>query len=269
MITSLSIFISLICLTTAWSCGFYTLRYSENTWNRALLGLSLLGLAAEAVLLVQYIAPTQTNNFGFFNSLAFTTWLIAIPCMLIAQRQHNLLIPLFSLPLTLITLLMMLLWGNSNDITAQANWSAGITYHVIFSIGAYTLLALGAMQALLLLLSQRWLHQRQLAVWRFKLPPLETQDHWLFAFIGAGWMLLSIALISGFLFVDDLFAQHLVHKTLFSCLAWGVFATLLFGRRKFGWRGKTAIYFTFSGFLILLLGYFGSQFVLEVILHRK
>lgn len=75
-------------------------------------------------------------------------------------------------------------------------------------------------------------------------------------------------MLSGFLFIDDLFAQHLAHKTLFSILAWIMFAGLLIGRSRYGWRGKIAVRWTLYGFASLLLAYFGSRIVLELILDK-
>jgi len=87
----------------------------------------------------------------------------------------------------------------------------------------------------------------------------------LFDFILAGFIGLTLALLSGFIFLEDLFSQHLVHKTALSIIAWLVFATLLIGRFTIGWRGRTAIRWTLSGFISLMLAYFGSKFVLEFI----
>ena len=90
----------------------------------------------------------------------------------------------------------------------------------------------------------------------------------LFQMIAIGFAILSLALLSGVLFLEDIFAQHLVHKTVLSLAAWLVFAVLLWGRFRFGWRGRTAIRWTLGGFAVLLLAYFGSKFVLELVLMR-
>jgi ABC-type uncharacterized transport system permease subunit len=90
----------------------------------------------------------------------------------------------------------------------------------------------------------------------------------LFQMLGVGVFFLSISLISGFMFVENLFAQHLVHKTVLSILAWIIFSSLLLGRTRYGWRGQLAIQWTLIGFVSLLLAYFGSKLVLELILHR-
>jgi ABC-type uncharacterized transport system permease subunit len=59
------------------------------------------------------------------------------------------------------------------------------------------------------------------------------------------------------------------HHTVLSILAWLIFGSLLLGRLRFGWRGKTATRWTIGGFIVLLLGYFGWKFVLEVLLNRR
>jgi ABC-type uncharacterized transport system permease subunit len=88
----------------------------------------------------------------------------------------------------------------------------------------------------------------------------------LFQFIGFGFLCLSASLLTGFLYLEDIFAQHLVHKTVLSIIGWVLLAILLFGRFRFGWRGKTAIRWTLSAFAFLMLAYFGSKLVLEFIL---
>jgi len=90
----------------------------------------------------------------------------------------------------------------------------------------------------------------------------------LFQMLGTGLFFLTISLVSGFIFIEDLFAQHLVHKTVLSIIAWIIFSGLLIGRLRYGWRGKTAVRWTLTGFILLLLAYFGSKLVLELILKK-
>jgi ABC-type uncharacterized transport system permease subunit len=99
-----------------------------------------------------------------------------------------------------------------------------------------------------------------------KLPPVQTMEHNLFQLITVGFILLTIGFITGIIFIEDLFAQHLVHKTVLSITAWIVFATLLWGRWKYGWRGNTAVKWTITGSIFLVLAYLGSKLVLEFIL---
>jgi ABC-type uncharacterized transport system permease subunit len=100
------------------------------------------------------------------------------------------------------------------------------------------------------------------------LPPMQVMEDLLIQFILFGFFLLSLSLATGFMFLHNIFAQHLVHKTVLSILAWLIFGSLLWGRWSFGWRGRKVIYLTLGGFILLLLAYFGSKLVLELILHK-
>ena len=88
----------------------------------------------------------------------------------------------------------------------------------------------------------------------------------LFKLIAAGFLLLTVSLGSGVVFINDIFAQHLVHKTVLSIFAWLVFGLLLWGRWRYGWRGRLAVRLTLAGIVLLILSYFGSKLVLEVLL---
>ena len=144
--------------------------------------------------------------------------------------------------------------------------SADMQAHVLISLLAYSLLAIAALQALLAG-SQDWQlkHKLQNLLMR-TFPPVQTMEALLFELIWAGEILLTLSLLSGFLFYDDLFAQKLVHKVVFSLVAWAVYAILLWGRHYRGWRGNKAIRWTWAGFSAILLGFIGSKFVVEFIL---
>ena len=125
------------------------------------------------------------------------------------------------------------------------------------------------MLAILLAFQERALRNHRLDSGLFRaLPPLTLTETLMFRLIGAGFVLLTLTLLSGVLFVDNLFAQHLVHKTVLSIAAWIVFGVLLFGRWRWGWRGRRAVRLTLAGMVVLLLAFFGSKFVLELVLKR-
>lgn len=144
-----------------------------------------------------------------------------------------------------------------------------IQLHVTFALLAYSLLNIAAVLAIFLMLQERALRRRKFDSGLLRaLPPLTLTETLMFRLIGAGFVFLTLTLLSGVLFVDDLFAQHLVHKTALSIASWVVFGTLLFGRWRWGWRGRRAVNLTLAGMAILLLAFFGSKFVLELLLER-
>jgi ABC-type uncharacterized transport system permease subunit len=144
--------------------------------------------------------------------------------------------------------------------------STGTTVHLVSSVLAFGLLSIAGVYALFVFFIDHFLRRHHLNPLVRSLPPLEVLENLLFKFIAAGFTLLTVSLISGMIFINDIFAQHLVHKTLLSIMAWLVFGILLWGRWRFGWRGSLAVRLTLAGIVLLLLSYFGSKFVLETLL---
>lgn len=153
------------------------------------------------------------------------------------------------------------------DTATQLSWQ--IQAHILVSMFAYGLLSVGAIVAIYALVQDHRLRTGQLSAINRLFAPLETTEKMLFGIAASGFAGLLLAVVSGFAFVDDLFAQHLVHKTAFSLLALTLFGILIAGRQFAGWRGKRAIYLYLSGFALLGLAYFGSRFVLEQVLGRS
>ena len=152
---------------------------------------------------------------------------------------------------------------------------AAFGWHIAVAVLAYSTLTIAAFHAVLMALQEARLHTRPAAAgWLGsaldQLPALLTMEKLLFRVIWIGFVLLSLTVVSGFVFSEQVFGRPLVldHKSVFALLSWALFAALLAGRKWQGWRGKTALRFTLAGFATLALAYVGSRFVLEVVLHR-
>ena len=141
--------------------------------------------------------------------------------------------------------------------------------HAVISILTYAVLGLAALQALILAYQEHRIRTKRPGGALGTLAALDTQERWLFRLVGIGFFLLSLSLASGFMFVQDMLAQHLAHKTALSGIAWAIFGALLWGRWRYGWRGQTAVRWCLGGFAVLVLAYFGSRWVLEVLLDRR
>ena len=226
-----------------------------------------LGLAGIAALLHLGLAWNQIGwpdalRLPFFTALSVTGLGIVLLQLLICLRQPADYLGLAVYPLAAVALM-----------ASQASTEAGasiqgraIQIHVVLSVLAYAVLGLTAAQAVLVAVQRHFLTHRRPGGFLRALPPLETTETLLFALLSAGLALLSLSLASGFFYLEDMFAQHLVHKTVLSCSAWVIFAVLLFGRWRFGWRGRRSVHWTLAGFALLLVAYFGSKLVLEFML---
>jgi ABC-type uncharacterized transport system permease subunit len=140
--------------------------------------------------------------------------------------------------------------------------------HALLALLAYATLAVATLLALMLWAQERALRRRHLGVWLRVLPPLTQMETLAFRTLSAAFILLSLTLLTGVLFVDDLFGQGLGHKTVLSILSWAVLAVLLVGRWRWGWRGPRAAKLTLFAMALLLLAFFGSKFVYEMVLER-
>ncbi|WP_018137645.1 MULTISPECIES: inner membrane protein YpjD [unclassified Thioalkalivibrio] len=231
---------------------------------RAPLMLWLAALLAHLGALIPLVATETGLNLCLGNALSASMWLVAGLLWLTALRHPLAVLGVVILPLTaLATLTAVLCDGDTSYAT-----SAGIDLHILFSALGWAFLALSTAQAAVMTAQHRALHNHHTAGIVRHLPPLFSMEVWLFRMIFIGWLFLGLSLLSGLVFVDDLFAQHLVHKTVLSLLAWVIFSTLLVGRWRLGWRGTRALAWTTGGFVALVLAYFGSKLVLEIILGR-
>lgn len=231
-----------------------------------LIALVIAALILHAGMLQQTIFTEHGINLGFFNALSCTSWLIAVLLLITALVHPVENLGVVLLPFCAISIVLALSFSADNLLRDNLSWP--MRTHIIVSILASAVFAMAAVQALLLSIQEYALRHRYARSFLREIPPLVTMESVLFQLLTGGFLFLSVALLSGFLFLEDLFAQHLAHKTLLSVLAWLVFAILLWGRWHFGWRGRTAIRWTLGGFFALMLAYFGSKLVLELILHR-
>lgn len=233
--------------------------------KRILLPLGLLALLAHVASLFGQLITPSGLYLDFFNAASLIAAAVIALILLAALRIPVTILLLLLFPLGCLTVLFaqFVPAGTTQGIREHP----GILAHILLSILAYGLLTIAMFQSLLLLVQDRQLKHKHPSGLIRSFPPLQTMESLLFGFLWAGWLLLSLSLLSGWLYLDDLFAQHLVHKTLLACLAWVIFAVLLWGRHQRGWRGHKAIRWTLAGFCLLMLAYFGSKLVREFILH--
>ena len=205
-------------------------------------------------------------DLQFFSAFS----LVAAACVLVLlalmhwQRLQRLAAVVF--PIAALAVIAALAFDAGTSADAIGDWR--IAAHALLALLAFATLAIAAVVAIQLGIQDHALRTHRWSRWFSGAPPLTQVEQLLFQLIGAGFLLLTLALVTGILFIEDLMAQHLAHKTVLSALAWLVFGVLLFGRLRYGWRGRRAVRFVLAGIVLLVLAYFGSKFVLELVLQR-
>ncbi|MDK2778649.1 MAG: cytochrome c biogenesis protein CcsA [Pseudomonadota bacterium] len=227
-----------------------------STMVGALLHLGCIGIT---------MLGREHINFAMFEVGSLIAWVITLLLLFSSWRK-----PVDNLFVGLLPMASLILLGAaiSQQYYPLPHLSYGLAWHILLSILAYAVFTIAAVQSVLLYLQDLSLKKHQTQGLIQSLPPLQTMDLLLFEMIWLGMILLTAAFAIGWPYVSDLKAQHLLHKVVFASVGWLVFATLLTGRYRFGWRGVTASRWTMVGTAFLVLSYFGTKFVLEIILHR-
>ena len=239
-----------------------------SKWDHSAM---LVPLALHGFILYQSIFINTGLSFGVGNAISSIVWLTAFIYWFSSffprlQEIQNLFVPIAIMAAIAVLLPLALPSFRPLENTELPAFKA----HLLVAMLAYSLFTIAAFQAILMTILEYRLHHPAMSSLLMNLPPLLVMEKILFRIIWAGFILLTLTLLSGIIFSQEVFGQSVTfsHKTLFSFISWGVFAALLIGRQFYGWRGRTAIRWTLTGFIILLFAYIGSKFVLEIILDR-
>lgn len=223
-----------------------------------------LALAAHLLALWNTIVVGHSLQISAITAFSLLTWqsasLLWLFCL--RERLHILGVALYPLA-ALLALINAVVPASGNQVPLE-DWTLGV--HIAFSVLSAGLLTLASITAVAIAILDQVLRNPSSMSLLQRMPPLQTMERFLFQLIGIGFALLSLTILSGLLFVHDLFGQHLAQKTLLTILAWAMFGVLLWGRLRHGWRGRVAIRWALSAYVTLVAAYFGSKLIVEQIL---
>lgn len=247
--------------------GLAVYRLFHGQTHRGYVVMATLSLA---VILHAISRSTTIADAGldlsFFSALELFSWTAAITLIIstiwVRVENHAAVIA----PLIAISIILHQLFPSNEILRLTGDWQLNV--HIALATIAWSVFCLAAVHALLLAAQERMLRSHQTATLVRALPPLTVMNELLTYSVRIGFALLTLVLITGSLFVGDLKQQHLIHKTVLSGMAWLLFGSLIWGQWRYGWRGRKAAHWTLWGVGLLVLAYFGSKFVIELLLHR-
>ncbi len=242
---------------------------NADTLNRGILSHAIaLPLALHGYLLYGILFVGGELNLGLVSALSLILWLTMLVYWLARFFYPLAGLQTLVLPLAAVGAVLPALFPAVHTPPQHASWA--FDAHVLMAMLAYSLFTIAALHAGLMSLVEKRLHHATMPPVLRAVPPLLTMEILLFRIIGAGFILLSLTLISGMVFSEQIFGKpwRFNHMVVLGFASWGVFAMLLGGHYFYGWRGRIAVRWTMSGFVFLLLAYLGTKFVLEVLLHR-
>ena len=236
-----------------------------QAWERLAMAAAV---AAHGVALYVALFAQGSMQFSFGLALSLTLWLAALIYWVesFAARLEGMQ-PMI-MPIAAVCAAAPALFPRAHALVHAG--SVGFRLHFLAAMAAYSLFTLAALHAVFMGFAERRLHRRTISRSLASLPPLLTMEALLFRMVWVAFLLLTVALGSGLFYSEEIYGRpfRLDHKTVFAFASWLIFAGLLFGRHRHGWRGRVAQRWLLGGFAVLLLAYVGSRFVIEVLLGR-
>lgn len=228
-----------------------------------------VALVLHGMLLYQRVLHPDGLDLGVANAISMLVWLtLAIYWVAGLALEGLAEILRLMAPLALVALLLQAAIPTQHIVTYGGD--PLFTLHFVIAMLAYSLFIVATVHALLMLAEEKWLHRGVMPPMLRSLPPLMVMEALLFRILLAAMVLLTLTLVSGLFFSEQLFGKpfQLNHKTVFGVISWLIYGGLLVGHYFRGWRGKTAVRWTLAGFVALMLAYIGSKVVLEIVLQR-
>jgi ABC-type uncharacterized transport system permease subunit len=249
-----------------------TTEYADATDGTNPAGLAKiliwLGIMLHGVALFDAMFIEEGWNIGFSHTTSLIGWLTLLSYVVLGNDSRlTRLAALYLAPLAIVAALLPTLLP-SDRVMLYGGWAFRL--HIGVAIAGYALFTVAALHALLMLFLEKRLQSGRLNSFDDQLPPLMRVEKLLFRLLLAAFILLTFTLISGVFFSEAVYGKafQVNYKTVFAAMSWLIFGGLLLGHWRAGWRGKTAVRWTLIGFVMLLLAYVGSKFVLEFVLKR-
>lgn len=223
-----------------------------------------IALSSHFIWLYKNIILINGQNLPILNVLSLVTFIISLLATLSSKRFNTgILLPVIY---TFTLLNFTAVYYLPSHFITHLERHPQVGSHILFALLAYSVLTIASLFALQLAYLDHRLKNHKQPLTQINMPPLMTLEKNLFQFILLGFILLSCTLLTGFVFLDDMFAQGKAHKAILSIIAWIIYAVLLWGHFSRGWRGRLIVYITIIGSSLLTLAYFGSRFVREILL---
>ncbi len=258
------------------ACVFYSLATGhvvsrlfdkEGPSHKKTLMLSTIAILAHMALILNSVFTEFGQDLSFVNVSLLICWLIVVSVTTVSLRYPaTLLLPVvygFAAILLIASLFLP-----HHIILTSVDIKLGLLTHISLSFIAYCVLIIATLYAIQFYFINRRLKQKDLSIVTSHLPPLMVVEKQLHHLVLMGSLLLSVALVSGFAFLDSMLAKGFLHKTVLSIISWLLFIAVAWGHKYRGWRGKSSVITTIVAAFILTLAYFGSRFVQEVVLGR-
>ncbi len=239
------------------------LFHADGPNRKAVTAVAAIAVALHGIAIYQSTFTSHGQNFSLTNVISMVNWIIAFSFTLMMPRLKVIIVAPVVYACSIIS--VAILWLIPPKFILHFELHPEVLVHVILSLMAYSALMIAALYAIQLAIIQNKLKKKQLIL-SPAMPPLMTVEKQLYHLVLIGVILLSLSLATGFIFLDDMFAEGKGHKAILSIIAWAVYVAMLWQQYTVGCRTKVAVAYTLSGGVLLTLAYFGARIVKELII---
>ncbi|GGB74460.1 cytochrome c biogenesis protein CcsA [Shewanella inventionis] len=240
------------------------LFHAQGPNRKAVMVASCIAVILHGVALSNAIFTLDGQNFSLTNVISLVNWIIALTFTITMPRLKVIIVVPVVYACSVLS--VALLWLLPPQFITHFELHPEILAHVVLSLMAYSALMIAALYAIQLSFIQSKLKKKQMMM-SPAMPPLMTVERQLYHLIIIGFVLLSLSLVTGFVFLEDMFIDGKGHKAVLSIMAWVVYAIMLWQQYTVGCRIRTAVIYSLSGAGLLSLAYFGARIVKELILN--
>lgn len=232
---------------------------------KAALGLMLGAFVIHGVSLALEMFWQGGVDFSILKMMSLTALLLSLLSLIWIWKGY---VPLSGTVVCSINSFVVLLpYAFESSLLFSPSVGRGVMLHVLLSVAAFIAISFALLHGILYL----WFYNR---LKRKRLMPhsgvaLVAVGRQMNVFSAVTFVLLGLSLLTGFIYVEDFFAQHLLHKTVFSVAAWLVLAVQMWQCFVRGKCGLAVFWLLLVAFFLLFLGYVVSSVILELILQRR
>ena len=239
--------------------------FAHATLNQRLIfGCAIIGIGFHAIALGHVILSSDGQNLSILVVASIVSWLIA--ALLTIAIPKFAIVTLLPVVYGFAALAVLGVWLVPSSYITHFEARPGLLLHITIALNAYSTLVIAAFYAIQLHLINARLKSKKLNISSTPLPPLLTVEKQLYQLILTGTILLTLSLISGFFFLEEMLAQGQAHKTVLSIISWCSYVYLLWKHHQQGVKIKTSVQITIVGASLLTLAYFGSRFISEILI---
>ena len=251
-------------LSTAGYLAYLFLQ--KNYLQRAAFYLLMSGfLCHSAIICYGFVKSGHIPINNLRETLFIAGWTVA-GVFLIIQYKFNLkILGIYAAPLA--TFVMVIASQLPREPVQIKNIfkSFWLIVHVITIFIGEASFALACGVGLLYLIQEHSIKSKHHGFFFRRLPSLELLDTTGYACIITGFTMLTLGLISGFVYAKSVWGRFWSWdpKEVWSGITWLLYAALLHQRLTIGWRGRRAAIMAIIGFAVILFTFLGVNFLLE------